>query len=166
MMLTPQTQGAVEDRSQGITGARRALIYAGTRLLNPLVQRFAGSRAFPLFALVRHEGRRSGRPYITPVGARRSPDGFVIPLTFGERADWFRNVQALGQCVIRWRGREYLVVAPQVVGWSTVRSAFYAPERVAVPLLGITAFVRLRHANPLGSENDAGTPRQGQHRSM
>jgi hypothetical protein len=68
MMLTPQTQGAVEDRSQGITGARRALIYAGTRLLNPLVQRFAGSRAFPLFALVRHEGRRSGRPYGSGAG--------------------------------------------------------------------------------------------------
>ena len=152
MMQTPQSQGAEGDHSQGITGARRALIYAGTRLLNPLIQRVAGRRAFPLFALVRHRGRRSGRPYITPVGARSTPDGFVIPLTFGERADWFRNVQAAGECVIRWRGQDYPVAEPTVVGWSSVRSAFSLLERIAVPLLGITGFVRLRNADPLGSK--------------
>jgi deazaflavin-dependent oxidoreductase (nitroreductase family) len=157
MMQTPQTQGAVKVRSQGITGARRALIYTGTRLLNPLIQRVAGRRAFPLFALVRHQGRRSGLPYITPVGARPTSDGFVIPLTFGDRADWFRNVQAAGECVIRWRGQEYPVVEPRVVGWSSVRSAFSLPERIAVPLLGITEFVRLRNADPLGSDKELGT---------
>ena len=157
MMQASQTQGAEEVRSQGITGARRALIYTGTRLLNPLIQRVAGGRALPLFALVRHQGRRSGRPYSTPVGARSIPDGFVIPLTFGERADWFRNVQAAGECVIRWRGQEYPVVEPTVVAWSSVRSAFSLLERIAVPLLGITEFVRLRTADPLGSDKDFGT---------
>lgn len=156
IVQTPQTPDAEEVRSGGITGVRRALIYTGTRLLNPLIQRVAGKRAFPLFALVRHQGRRSGRPYVTPVGARPTPGGFVIPLTFGERADWFRNVQAAGECVIRWRGREYPVVEPAVVAWSNVRSAFSLPERIAVPLLGITEFVRLRTADPLGSDKDSG----------
>jgi deazaflavin-dependent oxidoreductase (nitroreductase family) len=148
-LQSPQAQGPVEVSSQGVTGVRRALIYTGTRYFNPLIRRFAGSRAFPLFALVRHRGRRSGQAYATPVGARPTLDGFVIPLTFGQRADWFRNVQAAGECVIRWRGHEYPVVEPRVADWTSARSAFSLPERIAIPLLGVTRFVRLRHAQPL-----------------
>jgi deazaflavin-dependent oxidoreductase (nitroreductase family) len=148
-LQSPQAQGAVDASSQGITGVRRALIYTGARLFNPLIRRFAGSRAFPPFALVRHRGRRSGQAYATPVGARPTPDGFVIPLTFGERADWFRNVQAAGECVIRWRGHEYPVVEPKVIDWTSAQSAFSPLERIAIPLLGITQFVRLRHAQSL-----------------
>jgi hypothetical protein len=81
------------------------------------------------------------------VGARRTADGFVIPLTFGDRADWFRNVQAVGACVIRWRGVDYPVIEPEVVDWETARSAFYPVERVLMPLIGIEQFVRVRHAS-------------------
>jgi deazaflavin-dependent oxidoreductase (nitroreductase family) len=141
-----QAQSIEVGPSHGVTGVRRALIYSGTRLFNPLTRRFAGSRGFPPFALVRHRGRSSGRAYATPVGARLTADGFVIPLTFGESADWFRNVQAAGACVIRWRGVEYPMVEPQVVDWPSARSAFSLIERVAVPLLGITHFVQLKRA--------------------
>jgi deazaflavin-dependent oxidoreductase (nitroreductase family) len=136
-----------------VKGVRRALISAGTRLFNPLTKRFAGSRTFPLFALVRHRGRRSGRVYATPVGARPTADGFVIPLTFGTSADWYRNVQAAGACVIRWRGAEYPMVEPMVVEWANARSAFSRLEYIAVPLLGITEFVRLRHAHAPESDH-------------
>jgi deazaflavin-dependent oxidoreductase (nitroreductase family) len=141
-----RAQSIVEGSAHGVTGVRHALIYAGTRLFNPLTRRFAGSRGFPPFALVRHRGRRSGREYATPIGARPTADGFVIPLTFGQSADWFRNVQAAGECVIRWRGVEYPVVAPQVIDWPSARSAFAPIERVALPLLGIAQFMRLRRA--------------------
>jgi deazaflavin-dependent oxidoreductase (nitroreductase family) len=150
-LQSPRAQGAADASSQGVTGVRHALIYTGTRVFNPLIRRFAGSRAFPPFALTRHRGRRSGQAYATPVGARPTPYGFVIPLTFGERADWFRNVQAAGECVIRWRGREYPVVEPTVIDWSSARSAFSLIERIAIPLLGITQFVRLRHAQSRAS---------------
>ena len=119
---------------------------AGTRLFNPLILALAGSRRLPLFAVVHHSGRRSGRSYTTPVGARRTADGFVIPLTFGEGADWFRNVQAAGAGVIRWKGAYYPVIEPTVVDWATARPAFYPIERVLVPLIGIKQFVRLRNA--------------------
>ena len=147
-------RGDTDELALGVTGGRRAVISLGTRLFNPLTRRFAGSRWFPLFALVRHRGRRSGRVYATPVGARPTPDGFVIPLTFGTSADWFRNVQAAGGCVVRWRGAEYPVVAPAVVDWATARSAAYPAERIALPLLGITRFAQLRHAHLPASEHD------------
>ena len=124
-----------------------ALLRIGVRRLNPLILSFAGSRRLPMFAVIHHRGRRSGRAYTTPLGARPTADGFVIPLTFGEQADWFRNVQAAGECVIRWKGVNYPVIEPVVVDWATVRSAFYPVERVVVPLIGIEKCVRLRHAS-------------------
>ena len=133
-----------------VSRAALSSLRVGTRLFNPLTLALAGSRYLPLFAVFHHSGRRSGRSYTTPVGARRTADGFVIPLTFGERADWFRNVQAAGACVIRWRGADYPVIEPAVVDWATARPAFYPVERVLVPLIGIKQFVRLRNA-PAGS---------------
>jgi deazaflavin-dependent oxidoreductase (nitroreductase family) len=126
--------------------AAHALLRVGVRHLNPFMLSLAGSRRLPMFAVIYHRGRRSGHSYTTPLGARPTADGFVIPLTFGERADWFRNVQAAGGCVIRWKGANYPLIDPEVVDWATVRSAFYPLERVVVPLIGIEQFVRLRHA--------------------
>ena len=129
-----------------VSRAALSSLRTGTRLFNPLILALAGSLRLPLFAVVHQSGRRSGRSYTTPVGARRTADGFVIPLTFGEGADWFRNVQAAGACVIRWKGADYPVIEPTVVDWATARPAFYPIERVLVPLIGIKQFVRLRNA--------------------
>jgi deazaflavin-dependent oxidoreductase (nitroreductase family) len=112
-----------------------------------LTTRLAGSRSFPLYALVRHHGRRSGRAYATPVVTHPTSDGFLIPLAFGEGADWFRNLRSAGAGVIRWRGVEYEVVEPEVVEWASVRSASSPVERLLVPLFGATRFVHLRHAH-------------------
>jgi F420H(2)-dependent quinone reductase len=129
-----------------ISRAAHALRRVGTRRLNPLMLSLAGSLRLPMFAIIYHRGRRSGRSYTIPVGARPTADGFVIPLTFGEQADWFRNVQAAGGCVIRWKGVDYPVIDPEVIDWTSARSAFYPVERVLVPVIGIERFVRLRHA--------------------
>lgn len=122
------------------------MLRLGTRILNPLILSFAGSRHMPMFAVINHQGRRSGRTYTTPVGARKTADGFIIPLTFGNQADWFRNVQAVGACVIRWKGADYQLVEPEVIDWATARPSFYPLERVMVPVIGIEQFVRLRNA--------------------
>lgn len=132
--------------ARAIGRTAHALLRVGVRGFNPLMLSLAGSRRLPMFSVIYHRGRRSGRSYTTPLGARPTADGFVIPLTFGERADWFRNVQAAGGCVIRWKGVNYPVIEPVVVDWATVRSAFYPVERVVMPLIGIEQFVRLRHA--------------------
>jgi len=132
--------------ARAISRVAHALLRVGVRCLNPLMLSLAGSSRLPVFAIIYHRGRRSGRSYTTPVGARPTAGGFVIPLTFGEQADWLRNVQTAGGCVIRWKGVNYPVIEPVVVDWATVRSAFYPLERVVVPLIGIEHFVRLRHA--------------------
>jgi deazaflavin-dependent oxidoreductase (nitroreductase family) len=69
----------------------------------------------PGFAIVLHKGRRSGRLYRTPVNAFRHADGFVIALTYGDRADWVRNVMAAGSCRLQTRGRTDALVGPEIV---------------------------------------------------
>src|ERR1700730_3959898 len=72
-----------------------------TPVLNRLVTRIAGRRYVPLYVLLRHQGRRSGRAYTTPVVAMRVPGGFAIPMAFGEGADWYRNIISAGHATIR-----------------------------------------------------------------
>src|SRR5262249_13779284 len=108
--MAEQAAGNTSHTRQATRAVRRARgyrIYIAARLLNPIMRKLAGRRGLPLFAVVLHRGRRSGRLYATPVGARQTEDGFVIPLTFGEGSDWFKNVQAAGGCVIRWKGADY-----------------------------------------------------------
>lgn len=131
------------------TQARRGTVIVfglGSRLLNPLMAKLAGRRYVRLFAVLQHRGRRSGHVYETPVVAQRTADGFVVPMPFGERTDWYRNLLAAGEGMIRWNGAAYHVVEPQMVEWAEARPAFHRLERVAVPLLGIKRFVRLRYA--------------------
>ncbi|HKD74462.1 MAG TPA: hypothetical protein VKB76_03165, partial [Ktedonobacterales bacterium] len=95
-------------------------------------------------AVIHHQGRRSGRAYATPTSARPTSDGFFVPMTFGEGADWVRNVQAAGGCVIEWKGKSYPVGEPEIVDRATARSAFSPLERLFFPFIGIKQFLRLR----------------------
>lgn len=135
---------------RGGRGTRQAIRYSlkgvVSRRFNPIMMALAGRRRLPIFAVVRHQGRRSGRAYATPVGARPTADGFMVPLTFGEGADWFRNVRAAGGGLIRWNGTDYPVIEPEVVDWATARPAFSLVERALIPLIGIEQFARLRRA--------------------
>lgn len=132
--------------ARAMSRAAQTLLRVGTRRLNPLMLSLAGSPRLPMLAVMYHRGRRSGRSYATPLGARPVADGFVIPVTFGEQANWFRNVQAAGGCVIQWKGANYALIDPEVIDWATARSAFYPVERILMPIIGIEQFVRLRHA--------------------
>jgi hypothetical protein len=119
-----------------------------TRLLNPLIRKLAGRRHFRMAAQIRHVGRRSGRQYVTPAGARLAGEEIVIPLTFGNRSDWAQNVLAAGSCSIRLAGRDYVAARPEFLGREQarplVRSAFSPAERASFRLLGIRQFLRLQ----------------------
>jgi deazaflavin-dependent oxidoreductase (nitroreductase family) len=123
-----------------------------TRPLNPLIRKFAGRRHFGMAALIRHTGRRSGRPYVTPASARLSGDVVVIPLTFGSQSDWSRNVRSAGGCSIRLNGQDYDVIQPELLSVADVqplvRSMFSPMERAAFRMLGIRQVMRLRLAAP------------------
>jgi deazaflavin-dependent oxidoreductase (nitroreductase family) len=124
-----------------------------TKMLNPLIRKLAGRPHFRMAAQVRHTGRRSGRPYMTPAGARRTGDLIMIPLTFGNQSDWSRNVRAAGGCSIRLDGQDYDTAQPEFLGAlearPLVRAAFGPLERASFTLLGIRQFLRL-HIVPAG----------------
>ena len=93
----------------------RLVIGPLSKLLNPLVGTLAGRRFTPVIARVHHVGRRSGKPYVTSTGAGVAGNTIVIPLTFGNRSDWARNVRAAGQCVVQLGGKRYRATQPQYV---------------------------------------------------
>ena len=115
-----------------------------SRLTRPLTLPLAGKRWNPIFAVVDHQGRRTGRSYATPVAARRVADGFLITLAFGAHVDWNRNLLAAGGGVIRWRGQAYRVTAPERVAASTALGAFDPVQRALLRICGIDGFVQVR----------------------
>jgi deazaflavin-dependent oxidoreductase (nitroreductase family) len=125
-----------------------------TRGFNTFVLEHAGSRRLFKYAVLHHQGRRSGRTYATPTSARPTPDGFVVPIAFGKQTDWLRNVQTAGGCVIEWEGKAYPLVEPEVVDVAAVRSVFSPVERLFLPIFGAKQFVRLRHAPLPNSTGD------------
>src|SRR6476620_10181994 len=81
---------------------------------NRLARRFAGVSRTP-FALIRHVGRRSGKPYETPIIVMRQGNGFVIALTYGPEVDWYRNVQAAGGATLLWHHQEFALKQPETL---------------------------------------------------
>ena len=108
----------------------------------------AGRRWFPLWAILHHVGRTSGREYAFPVVAMRTEGGFVIPVPFGEATQWVKNVLAAGSATIRWQGRDRVVAHPRIVDWDEARQGFGRVLGTIVPIVGIRTFVRLDDAAP------------------
>ncbi len=122
-----------------------------TKVLNPVIMTLAGRRHFRMAAQIRHVGRKSGRQYVTPVGASRAGDTFVIPLTFGNQSDWSRNVRAAGGCSIRLNGVDYRANQPRLVDRAeaapVVRAAFGPVMRAGFGVLGIRQVLLLTLAD-------------------
>jgi deazaflavin-dependent oxidoreductase (nitroreductase family) len=71
---------------------------------------------------VHHAGRKSGRPYHTPVVAFPSRQGFVIPMTYGRDVDWARNLRAARGGTVVQMGRQFAVRNPRVVDGEQARA--------------------------------------------
>jgi len=128
------------------TPRSHAAVRSAARVVNPLVLSLAGTRLLPLYGVIEHHGRRSGKAYRTPVVVRPTSDGFIVPMPWGERTDWYRNVRTAGECVLRWKGRDYPLVQPELVNDPTaVREHFGVFERAMMRGLGIEQWLRLHH---------------------
>jgi deazaflavin-dependent oxidoreductase (nitroreductase family) len=84
------------------------------RVFNPRVIR-AAAVGKTRWGVIHHIGRHSGIAYDTPIDAERTPDGVLIPVVYGPRADWCRNVLAAGQCTLTLGAEELQLSAPQVI---------------------------------------------------
>jgi deazaflavin-dependent oxidoreductase (nitroreductase family) len=142
--------GAAGPSPAGTAPARApSIVRRATRLFNPLVLAGAGTRLLPLYGVIEHHGRRSGKIYHTPVVVRPTREGFIVPMPWGESTDWYRNVRAAGECVIRWKGRAYPVGPPELIDDpAAVRPSFGAFARAAMTRFGIKQWVRLPQRNP------------------
>src|SRR5262249_62361324 len=105
----------------------RAIRRFNRNVYNPLAMTVAGLRHSP-YSVVRHIGRKSGRPYETPVVAHAVSDGFIIALPYGDDVDWCRNILAAGGGTIPPGGGEKWGDAPPVPRPSP------APPELARPL--------------------------------
>src|SRR4051794_19449708 len=114
--------------------------------IEPLARPLAGSRFFPLWAVLEHTGRRSGQTYRTPVVTFRIEGGFVIPLPFGDATQWAKNLVAADRGALRWRGRDWSVQSLEIVPLDRVRPALGPVFGRVSAAVGIRDFVRVRDA--------------------
>jgi deazaflavin-dependent oxidoreductase (nitroreductase family) len=121
------------------------LMRRAVRRTSPLLIHLAGRRVFTIWALLHYRGRRSGREYATPIAIGVTPAAFLIPLPFAG-AQWYLNVIAAGECVIRWNGHDERATEPEVVDRDEAAKAFGPIARRLVPMVGIDRFLRLRRA--------------------
>lgn len=95
--------------------------YVTNRLLRVFVSLSLGP-----FAIIRHVGRRSGKPYETVIWVWPLKEGFVIALTYGAKVDWYRNMQATGGGKLIWHKRVYEVGKPEPMDAKSALPAFPA----------------------------------------
>jgi deazaflavin-dependent oxidoreductase (nitroreductase family) len=110
-----------------------------------VTNRWAGglARRLPWFGVVTHRGRRSGRPYRTPVNVFRIPGWYVIALTYGPDSEWTKNVLRAGECELDTRGRTVHLRHPRLVTDEN-RRLVPSPVRPFLRALGVAQFLLLR----------------------
>ena len=112
---------------RGAGGPPRRLVNATA----PVASALAGRRWVPLWALIRHRGRRSGTAYETPIAVvpTTDPSIVMIGLPWGVTTNWARNVVAAGDASLRWRGRDVELVHPRIVDGAEAERLAKAPFR-------------------------------------
>lgn len=116
--------------------------YINKKFTNRLMMLIAGRRGSPI-AVMRHTGRRSGRQYSIPILAAPVAGGFVFALTYGDHVDWYRNILAVGEGVLIWRGREFLLGSPITITSHDGRTAFSQPWHLLLSVMRTADFFRM-----------------------
>jgi deazaflavin-dependent oxidoreductase (nitroreductase family) len=132
--------------STASTPRNNGFVLGATRLFNRFVMPLAGSRLMPLYGVITHRGRRSGKSFRTPVVIRPTQGGFIVPMPWGETTDWYRNIRAAGECVVRWNGRDYAMTQPEVLDAEAASGAFSRVQVAGMRRFNIRQVLLLRHA--------------------
>ena len=121
-------------------------IHFAARLSKPFGRLVAGRRFLTIWAMVEYRGRKSGKLYHTPLAVHRTAEGFVFPIPFGRETQWPKNVIAAGGCSVRWNGRTFRVVDPEIVGPDIGLPAFNPVQRAVLRAIRTDRFVVVRRA--------------------
>jgi deazaflavin-dependent oxidoreductase (nitroreductase family) len=82
------------------------------KYMNPMVRPVAPY--LPGFSIIKHRGRKSGKPYETIVTAYTKRGLLAIALGHG-KADWVKNVLAAGEADVRFIRREVHITNPRIL---------------------------------------------------
>lgn len=107
------------------------------------------------FAIMRHVGRRSGKPYETVIMVWPTDEGFVIALTYGPNVDWYQNLLAAGGGTVYWHRKAYAVGKPEPIEASTALRAFPALPRMILGRIGSHDFVQVKYLVPASQQQAA-----------
>ena len=80
---------------------------------NPIQRLWAGWA--PGMGILEHVGRKSGKPYRTPLNVFPTDDGVAILLTYGPDRDWLKNITATGRARMKRMGKTIELADPRVV---------------------------------------------------
>jgi deazaflavin-dependent oxidoreductase (nitroreductase family) len=96
-----------------------------------------------MFAIICHQGRRSGNRYSTPVNIFPTEDGFVIALTYGSDVDWVKNLMAAGGGEIRHRSHTIRIAEPVLIPTDEGMAAMPRVVGVILRIIDVTEFLRV-----------------------
>jgi deazaflavin-dependent oxidoreductase (nitroreductase family) len=130
----------IRSKSATVRAAARRFHHA---VGNPVQLRSAGTPG-AYASVLRHQGRRTGRTYQTPVWAVPTEDGFVIAIVYGAGTDWLKNVVARGAAAIVHHGATYPVDQPEIVPMEHARAYFPATLQQTHRLVGVEGCLRVR----------------------
>jgi deazaflavin-dependent oxidoreductase (nitroreductase family) len=99
------------------------------------------SRWIPPLALIRHQGRTSGKRYETPIMVFPHDGEFVIALTYGPDTDWQLNLEAAGAAEVVYRGRTYNIADPRRVHGSAADQPLPRLVQVALRVFRVDDFL-------------------------
>ncbi|WP_051218028.1 nitroreductase family deazaflavin-dependent oxidoreductase [Nocardioides insulae] len=97
--------------------------------------------------LIHHVGRRSGTPYVTPIGPHPAPGGYVINLPYTSRSDWARNVLAAGEATLDLDGRSHRLTEPRIISADEALPLLPRGEQVVARLFDVREFLRVTVAD-------------------
>jgi deazaflavin-dependent oxidoreductase (nitroreductase family) len=104
------------------------------KYMNPVMRR--GARYLPTFAVIKHRGRKSGKPYETVVNAYRKGNLVAVLLGHGN-ADWVKNLLAAGGAELKVHGRDVHITNPRVLPAGADGEGLPRMARLGVRRMGV-----------------------------
>ena len=97
----------------------------------------------PPFAVIPHVGRRSGRPYRTPVVAFHAGPAFVVPMTYGRDVDWAPNIVRANGCDLERMGHRATLRNLRIVAFDAAEPRLPAFARQIFRAAALPGYVLL-----------------------
>ncbi len=113
--------------------------YINKRFTNKVMMLIAGKKGSPI-ALIRHWGRKSGKPYEIPILVVQKDKQLFFALTYGKNVDWYRNILAVEKAELRLNGFWISLCNPRTLDPETGRGAFGRVKGKILKRLSINDF--------------------------